>query len=343
MAILKDVAKLAGVSVTTASVVANGRWEEMRISPSTVQRVLDAMEQLHYLPNQSARQLRLPTQRHIRIAFFWPMDVQDNMLGQRLAHIYSVLMEQELDYEIIVQTYLNNRIEDFASSLIKGQVDGAIIGATTDKDIVQLERLNISVPVVLLNRVSHKFSTAGVDHAQLGMQIAALIQKKGYTQCAIIKTAGQFHGATIRTRSFLNACKQLGIEVEPEWTFSSSCTIPGGASATEEYCTLPQRPNMLYYEEDCMAQGGLYVLQSHGIHVPQDVELIAVGTQSPETMEYLQPPISCVSIPALVDKQAMSTLIRLIQEHMHEPVHIVLEPQVQLRGSFTLQHSSAYI
>lgn len=336
MAVLKDVAKLAGVSVTTASIVANGKWKEMRISPDTVQRVLAAMEEVHYHPNQSARQLRLPNQHHIRIAFFWPIDVRTNMLGQRLAHIYSVLMEQELDYEIVVQTYLNNRIEDFASTLTKGRVDGAIIGAATDKDIEQLERLNISVPIVLLNRVSHKFSTVGVDHAQLGMQIAALIQKKGYAQCAVIKTAGQYHGATIRTRSFLNACKHLGIAVRPEWTFSGQSNISGGAFATEEYCALTERPKMLYYEADCMAQGGLYVLQSHGISVPQDVELIAVGTQSPETMEYLHPSISCVSLPTVVDKQAMSTLIRMIQEHIQEPIHIELEPQVQLRGSFSL-------
>lgn len=336
MAVLKDVAKLAGVSVTTASIVANGRWEEMRIAPDTVHRVLSAMEEVHYLPNQSARQLRLPNQRHIRIAFFWPMDVRTNMLGQRLAHLYSVLMERELDYEIIVQTYQNNRIEDFASSLIKGRVDGAIVGAATDKDIEQLERMNFNVPLVLLNRVSHKFSTVGVDHAQLGMQIAALIQKKGYQQCAVIKTAGQYHGASIRTKSFLNACKHLGIETSPEWSFRGPSTISGGAFATEEYCSMTERPRMLYYEADCMAQGGLYVLQSHGISVPQDVELIAVGTQSPETMEYLHPSISCVSLPTVVDRQAMSTLIRMIQEHIQEPIHIELEPQVQLRGSFTL-------
>lgn len=336
MAVLKDVALLAGVSVTTASIVANGKWEQMRISPETVQRVLNAMEELHYHPNQSARQLRLPNQRHIRIAFFWPMDVRTNMLGQRLAHFHSTLLEQELDYEILVQTYTNNRIEDYASILIKGRVDGAIIGASTDKDIDQLERLNFSVPVVLLNRESRKFSTVGVDHAQLGMQIAALIQKKGYTQCTVIRTAGQYHGASIRTKSFLNACRHLGIEVRPEWTFSGPATITGGAQATEEYCTLTQRPNMLYYEADCMAQGGLFVLQDKGIAVPQDAEMIAVGTQAPETMQYLHPPISCVSLPTVVDKQAMSTMIRIIQEHIEEPIHIELEPQMQLRGSFVL-------
>ena len=57
MANLSDVAKAAGVSVSTASFVLNGRAEDMRISSRTAERVLEAVRELGYVPNVSARSL----------------------------------------------------------------------------------------------------------------------------------------------------------------------------------------------------------------------------------------------------------------------------------------------
>ena len=55
MATMKDIANLVGVSLTTVSNVVHGNYG--RVSPQTVQRILDAIEQLHYVPNMSARAL----------------------------------------------------------------------------------------------------------------------------------------------------------------------------------------------------------------------------------------------------------------------------------------------
>ena len=59
MTTLKDIAKAAGVSVTTASLVANDKGAESRISPDTVARVQAVMEELNYRPNEAARRLRV--------------------------------------------------------------------------------------------------------------------------------------------------------------------------------------------------------------------------------------------------------------------------------------------
>ena len=54
MSTLKDVAALAQCSLTTASIVANGRGDEMHISPATQQRVAEAIQQLQYRPDRPA-------------------------------------------------------------------------------------------------------------------------------------------------------------------------------------------------------------------------------------------------------------------------------------------------
>lgn len=336
MATLKDVAEKAGVSITTASIVANGKGNEKRISQDTVQRVLQVMEELRYRPNHSAKQLRAHSTRHTTIGFYWPLDYRTNMLGMRLSNLHSVLMEMDLDYEIVVNTYINEHIEDFTAPIFNGRYDGIIVGAASDRDLAQLEELDINIPVILLNRESRKFTTIGVNSAQMGMQIAAMLQRKGLARCAVVKTRERYVGASGRTKAFLHACQQLGIEVRPEWIFTGPATISGGVSATEEYITLKERPSMIYYESDCMAQGGSYILQKAGLHIPEDVQLLAVGTQVQETMEYLIPPISCVSLPPNLDKQAMSTMIRILRDDIKEPIKVELDPLVQLRASFFL-------
>lgn len=337
MATLKDVAAQAGVSITTASIVANGQGSEKRISPDTVRRVLQVMEELQYRPNHIARQLRGRSVHRTTIGFYWPLDYRTNMLGMRLANMHSVLIDLGLNYEVVVNTYVNEHIEDFTAPIFSGRYDGIIVGAASDRDLAQLEALDIRIPVILLNRQSRKYSTIGVNSAQMGMQMAAMIQRRRIASCAVVKTRDRYVGANERTKAFLHACQQLQIEVRPEWIFTGPATIAGGASATEEFATLTQRPKMIYYESDCMAQGGIYTLRKIGILVPKDVELFAVGTQLPETMEYLAPSISCVSLPPNLDKQAMSTMIRILQEHLENPIQVELEPLVQMRESFSLR------
>lgn len=336
MATLKDVAREAGVSVTTASIVANGKAAENRITDSTVQRVLAVMDELRYVPNHSARLLRTQAPHRPYIGFFWAYDTRTNMLGIRLAQLQRTIQEQELDIEISVQFFRSGHIVDSLSPASIRRFDGIIAGATTADDIAQLETMSLSIPVLLLNRSSERLSTVGVNNADIGREIASLLKKKAYRECAIVRSREMYSAVSVRMKAFLIACEEFGIETRPEWTFSGDPGIAGGAQAIEEYLCLSHRPHVLFFESDAMAQGGQFTLQKNGIRVPEDVELITVGTQLPEALEYLSPSISSVSIPPNVERQAMFTMIRLLHEKPQEPIHLYMEPQLQLRESFTI-------
>ncbi len=336
MTTLKDVAEKAGVSLTTVSLVANGKAKENRITEATVQRVQATMEELRYAPNQNARLLRSGTRETSCIALFWPQDRRPAMLGIRLAHLQQTIFDQSMDLEIAVQFFRSGQIRDSLTPAILSRFDGMIVGSTTEEDIAQLEEIPLPIPAVLLNRSSRKLSTVGVDNTVMGREIASLIKKKGYHSCAIIRSRELYSGVSARMKAFLLACKEMEIETQPEWIFIGSGSIAGGARAAEEYICLKDRPRVLFFESDAMAQGGQFLLQKKGIRIPEDAELITVGTQSPEAMEYLNPPISAVSIPPNVDRQALYTILRLLREKPGEPIHIPMEPLIQLRGSFSL-------
>ena len=71
MASIKDVAEMAGVSLSTASIVANGKSKERKISEATQKKVLETMKALNYIPNVSAKTLRRGESQKYVVALFW--------------------------------------------------------------------------------------------------------------------------------------------------------------------------------------------------------------------------------------------------------------------------------
>lgn len=336
MATLKDVAERAGVSITTASVVANGREEELRISPETVEKVRNAIAELDYHSNQNASRLRKKIPPRTTIAFFWPIDYHISMMGDRISNLTRAITEYGLDYKLVIETFEIGHIDKSLHHLTDGRYDGAIIGGINDDDLLALENLAVSIPVVLLNRSSLKYSSIGIDQAQAGVQIATMIFRKGYTSCAVVKASERNKGMDLRLKSFLSTCSQLGVKVERDWMFTAESSFFGGSKAAVEYCTLKDRPSVIFFEYDRMVQGALRVFRDADIRIPKDIEILAFGMHGSEAMDYLVPSISTISVPSNVEKQAVALIAKLREEKPDKPIHVELEPVIQLRESFRL-------
>ena len=113
MATIKDVAKQAGVSVTTVSIIINGKSEERKISTATQQRVAAAMRDL---------------------AFFWPLDYRVSIQASFLNFSQIEIAESGFDCEMMIQTYENDKLEQYGSSFLKYGYCVAFIGACSAKD-----------------------------------------------------------------------------------------------------------------------------------------------------------------------------------------------------------------
>ena len=84
MASIKDVAEMAGVSLSTASIVANGKAKERKISEATQKKVLETMKALNYIPNVSAKTLRRGESQKYVVALFWNFDFRSIMMHRFL-------------------------------------------------------------------------------------------------------------------------------------------------------------------------------------------------------------------------------------------------------------------
>ena len=147
-ATLTDVARLAGVSVTTASYILNGRTTQMRISDDTAAKVRVAMEQLDYRPNRSAQNLRRSRTQTIGVisdfvasgAFATQMLTGASAAARALDHLL-----------VIGETLGDPAVEELLiRELVDRQVDG-IVYLTVAASLVTVPEALRERPTVLLN------------------------------------------------------------------------------------------------------------------------------------------------------------------------------------------------
>lgn len=337
MATIKDVAALAKVSPTTVSLVMNGRGPEHRIPATTIERIQDAMRELGYQPNLSARRLHDKAEHKPLIAFFWPLDYRANMMGSFLSLIQNALEEKKYDCDLLIRPYINDKIEASCTELIKNNYTGAIIGAASEKDIRYLESLDLRIPLILINRESNKYTTSGCDSNKIALQAASLIRQKGYKKVALLRSSTRYIATSRRTEAFCFVCHQFGIDVPEEWIFSGANTPEGGATAAESLCALKEKPEMILCESDSMVSGLLFTLHKYGIKVPEQIEVLCFATQNTNNTRYLIPSVSVVSMPGdEITRQAVGALLGQIRTGNREPMRLESEARIELHESFTL-------
>ena len=133
MATVKDIAERVGVSATTVSIVINGKSAERGITQATQDKIYQAMKDLGYQPNLSARRLRAGDNEPAIVAFFWPSDFRLSILASFLNAYSKRIQETGFNCELVVQTYENDALEKYSASLLRNTYNAVIVGACSQK------------------------------------------------------------------------------------------------------------------------------------------------------------------------------------------------------------------
>lgn len=334
MATIKDVAALAGVSISTVSIVLNGKAEERKVAPKTYKKVLDAISTLKYEPNMTARRLRSSENSKPTIALYWPLDSRSTYLASILMGIKNEMRKLNYDCDIVVCTYENDNLSDEFNLSIKNKFSATIIGATSAKDMEFLESLESEIPIILFNRHSDKYSTVCNNDDISAYKAARLFAAKGHERIAIFAAESSPLAMTIRTNSFKKACKELSIVIDYKFILESENSYEGGALAARKFISLENRPKALFCDSDFLALGASYIFNKENIRIPEDLEIIAIGLSDPKNTEYATPPITVVSIPTEeMAADCMNLIYNTLKNNLNNPVHRTHEPKLLLRDS----------
>lgn len=338
MPTLKDVAQLAGVSVTTVSIVLNGKAQERKIPMSTCARIEGAMRTLNYQPNIAARRLRKNEQTKPIVALYWPIDHRTHTLAFMINQIQTEIKRRNFSCEFIIQTYENDHLERDADAIINGDYNAVIIGGLSSKDLDFLQSVPLQISVVLINRYLEKCSTIMVNNARIGDMAVKLFSQKGYGRVGMIASRNTYVASSQRIAGFLDACQAQGLEVPPEWRLHTENTMEGGVLVAQRFMQLQSKPKAIFCDSDLIAIGMIHYFNRSGLRIPQDLEIISVGSMLDNTYTtYSTPSISTIALPHdAIASTAISLTIDSLAFNSIKPQHIAIDPDLFLRESFQL-------
>ena len=302
MASMRDVARAANVAMSTVSAVVNN---VDCVKPSTKQRILDAMEELGYVPNPSARSLAARKALNIGIVsmnYDDPDAVPSSIMNQGALSYYPFIQQivkclEFSGFGILLENFCYNYNEDtgaLPSIVEQRRVDGVIILGSlyTEEFIVRL-RQKLDAVVVLGS------TTLLTDHVQgnydesIAMGVRYLVEK-GHRRIAYACGDSQTSAYQYKLKGYVDALTQAKIELNPNYLYSTKYSVEEGYEAAKRFFSLPkdQWPTALICASDVLAAGAYRYFHEAGLRIPEDVSVM--GYENMIIGDYMLPSLSTI-------------------------------------------------
>ena len=336
---IKDVAARAGVSVGTVSNVLN-RPAVVRVA--TRSRVEEAIAELGFVPNASARQL-VAGENHT-VAYV-VLDVSNPFFTDVAKGIEEVTEGEGLSLFICNSDQSEAKEDRVLERLTELRVRGVLITALDygNRRLAQLRHLRI--PVVLIDRtpdLAGDWCAVGVDDVAGGALAMAHLLDIGRDAPAFVGGPLSVPQLGDRLLGARKAITEAGSDEGALLVFeTTSPTIDHGRRAGERLLGLPlaRRPNAVFCANDLLAFGFQQMLLRHGVRVPDDVAI--VGYDDIELAEAATVPISSVSQPRhALGRSGAALLLEEVHDPDHEHRHILFSPELVARASSVQLHST---
>jgi LacI family transcriptional regulator len=313
----RDVARLAGVSDAVVSYTLNGTAP---VAAATAKRVLAAVEQLGYRPNQAARALRSGSAD--TLAFLVPSSSDPVFTNPFFGEYASTLEAAARDRGYALYTTATSfrpdevlaRFREFAAR----QIDGVLVLAgSTPLDSAALDR--VGLPWIALNVATgeHGVASLGTDLRAGAVAMTTHLLEHGHGSVGFV---GQDDPSEPRYVGWLQACAAAGVPAGP--FIAAEVTRPGGRDAghriaDERSADPTPAPRAFFVASDRTAVGVLRAFHERGVRVPEDIAIASFDGSS--EAEYAWPGLTTFRQP--IDEMARSAVARLLatdRDHTHE-------------------------
>jgi len=328
VATMEDVAKIAGVSISTVSHVVN---ETRAVAVSTRARVMAAIESTGYTGNAIARSLVTGGTKSIGVA----MSLLANPHLAELIHAieaeataagYTVLLGDTLDSP--------DGERDAVRKLQARRVDGMLLtpapGDTTTLD--QLARTG--VPAVLVDRVSHKvkLDQVGPENIQSTSALVSHLATAGHRRIAFISGVEWMVASEERTLGYRLGLGRAGLRWDSNLVAGGGASHEDGVLALRRLLTVPERPTAVITGNGAMTAGAVREATAHGLKIGMDLAI--VGHDEVEWAELVTPSITTMAHPVdEIGRTAVRLLLDRLNDREHAPRTVLLPPRLVHRES----------
>jgi LacI family transcriptional regulator len=301
-----DIAKKAGYSIATVSKVLNNK----KVSEKARKTVLEAVEELGYTPNSSARTLATSKSWMIGVVFA-------EHLGVGIAHpFFSQVIEgfkkhvELYNYDLLFLSRHMGLQEETYKHLVQRGVDGVVVVQSFGEDF--LEKMGAVIPAVYIDRPTDQPGSVHSDNKHGSKLAVDYLVELGHSKIAhIMGDKGNFAGIQ-RADGFKEAMKQHGLPVKEEYLVNGGFySYSGGREAMIRLLSLSDRPTAVVVAGDEMAIGAIKVIKEAGLRVPEDISII--GFDDISTAKHIDPPLTTIrQDKELIGQQAAIMLLNKI-------------------------------
>ncbi|MEJ2382906.1 MAG: LacI family DNA-binding transcriptional regulator [Xanthomonadales bacterium] len=305
---IKDVARLAGVSIATVSRAVN---EPDRVRRETRERVQDAIRQTGYAPNSLARSFRRGRTQVIMVVL---PSVGDPFFTEVMRGVRAVAARE--GYSLLInETQFNTLTADeIGAMVVSRQADGIILLASLSPfgtRVLSAENRRALPMVIGCETIAPELSEIPgihIDNVAAAREATAYLQDLGHRRIAFMYGEHATLLTADREAGYRQAMDAAALPVHPDWIVEGQLSIEGAIAATSRLLELPERPTAIFCANDEMAMGCMHALKTAGLAVPRDVSV--VGFDDTRYARITDPPLTTVRQPArLIGERVMERLL----------------------------------
>lgn len=324
---IKEIARLANVSVTSVSLVLNDK--PCRISQETKEKIRSIAKAHHYKANPMAK--GLATKKTNSLGLLMP-----NIENTYFANITKSISDhaQETGYSLLL-THSNDShhqdlklIEELLDRGVEGLFlvlsDASFTGSRFEKIYTKLQ--DAKIPYVLIDRVPTGYicNQVYVDNEQGGYLAGKYLTEQGHKHIGCIENPHSLNGKK-RITGFMKALEEAGLTVPPSLIATGDFSVDSGYSAGKSFC--PSTVTAVFSSNDLMAYGLIKILKERGIKPLTDIEI--VGYDNLFFTSLLDAPFHSVDQHVTdIGKHAFTLLMRQIKSPELAPETICLAPKL---------------
>ncbi|MEX0298587.1 MAG: LacI family DNA-binding transcriptional regulator [Kordiimonas sp.] len=322
MTTIRDVSRVAGVSVATVS---RAMTRPEKVSEKTREKVLAAIAETKYKPDVSAR--NFSTRKSRTIVVLVP-DISNPFFSRVIRGIEHTA--QRVGYSVLLgDTRGDPSIEDSYAGMVEARLADGIIQLNGRLPFDGAEE----TPVPLVNACDcvdrDDIPTIALENAKAARAMTQHLLSLGHRRIAVVKGPNDSSLTRERLRGYAEALAEEAIELDDALIAEGDFSAASGENAATDLLSLQQKPTAIFCFNDEMAMGVMHHAKQLGFSVPADLSV--VGFDDIQFAQYCDPPLTTIRQPAeSFGSKAMTVLLGILQGEaptvmrQHLPYEIVI-------------------
>lgn len=330
---MEDVAKEAGVSVTTVSHVIN---QTASITEETADRVRQAITRLGYVPRASA-----DLNRGQRIIGVFTPEISNEFYARSIQAVFQAAWEQDYAVMVCSMQHRHQAETSYIRSLIQSGVKGLIFFGGASENERQIINASKRVPVVLGDRrmPNGPVDCVSTDNVDIMNRMVTRLARAGYTKIGYVSEDMIMSNCADRYQGYRQGMAANGLTADERWVYLLPELRLNKMENTYRYFkNTPlgrHLPQVFLCSSDLIAVGLMAALKERGYHIPRDVGV--VGFDDISIAAFADPPLTTISQDMRqLGRSCFQALLNRMENRNQTPQETIVRAKIVLRDSVRL-------